>query len=84
VQACKELGYSLDKMAEMLRPGGKYDPELLALVMRKTNCSDEGRIRKMLDTQARNYIVPEFFAQRHQHNRLAITLSKQIDVYQKP
>ena len=51
-QACKELGYGLDKMAEMLRPGGRLDPELVALVMRKTNCADEGLIRRMLDAQA--------------------------------
>ena len=54
-QACKELGYGLDKLAEMLRPGGRldhWDQELVALVMRKTNCADEGLIRRMLDAQA--------------------------------
>ncbi len=46
------MGYSLDKMVEMLRPGGQYDPELVAMVMRKTNCCDGPKIRRMLDVQA--------------------------------
>jgi hypothetical protein len=54
-QACKELGYTLDKMAEFLRPGGRYPPELLALVMRKTNCADEAKIRRVLDGQVRRF-----------------------------
>ncbi len=47
------LGYSLDKMAEMLRPGGQYDPELVSMVMCKTNCSDGPKICRMFDVQVR-------------------------------
>lgn len=36
-QACAELGYTLDQVARMLRPGpGHYNEEVIRLVMRKT------------------------------------------------
>lgn len=37
-EACAALGYGLDEVAAILRPGGQYPPELLSLVMSKTRC----------------------------------------------
>jgi hypothetical protein len=68
---CKELGYGLDKMAEMLRPGGQYDPELVAMVMCKTNCSDGPKIRRMLDVQARPQLLTNHFStSTHAHTSM--------------
>ncbi|GAX74368.1 hypothetical protein CEUSTIGMA_g1817.t1 [Chlamydomonas eustigma] len=50
-EACAELGYSIDQVATMLRPGGQYAPELLALVIRKAKASDKGLVIQALDQQ---------------------------------
>ncbi len=44
-EGCKELKYSLKKIAEMLRSSEEYTKELIDLIKRKTQCDDESKIR---------------------------------------
>ncbi len=44
-QGCKELKYSLTKIAEMLRSPEGYTKELIDLIKSKTQCDDESKIR---------------------------------------
>jgi len=50
-QACVDLGYTEDDIADMLRPGGDYTEELLNRIMEITGCTDEKKIRAVLDKQ---------------------------------
>lgn len=50
-QACVKLGYSEDDIVEMLGPDGDYTDELLKEIVQITGCSDEARIRRVLDGQ---------------------------------
>ena len=49
-EACAELGYSLDRIEEILT-GGKYPSELLALVSSKSGCADLAVLVDILDSQ---------------------------------
>lgn len=56
-EACAELGYSLDEVAAMLRPGGEYHPDLLHLVMRKSGCQDKAAVVAALDPQKAPFLA---------------------------
>lgn len=49
-EACVELGYSLDKIEEILT-AGKYPQELIELVISKSGCSDVAVLKDVLDSQ---------------------------------
>ena len=50
-QACRELGYTEERVAEFLGDDGDYPDELLARIMSITSCDDVVKIRAMLDSQ---------------------------------
>jgi SpoVK/Ycf46/Vps4 family AAA+-type ATPase len=50
-QACVDLGYTEDDIADMLRPGGDYTEELLNKIVDITGCNDLQKIRAVLDKQ---------------------------------
>jgi hypothetical protein len=49
-QACQELGYDIEYIAQFLQEGG-YPQELLDKIVSITGCNDLGKIRIMLDKQ---------------------------------
>jgi len=49
-QACQELGYDIEYIAQFLEEG-EYPEELLDKIVSITACNDVGRIRSMLDQQ---------------------------------
>jgi hypothetical protein len=50
-QACVDLGYTEDGIADMLRPGVDYTDELLDWIMNITGCTDLKKIRAVLNKQ---------------------------------
>jgi hypothetical protein len=49
-QACQELGYDIEYIAQFLQEG-EYPQELLDKIVSITGCNDLGKIRSMLDKQ---------------------------------
>jgi hypothetical protein len=49
-QACQELGYDIEYIAQFLKEG-EYPQELLDKIVNITGCNDLGKIRSMLDKQ---------------------------------
>ena len=49
-QACQELGYDIEYIAQFLQEG-EYPQELLDKIVNITGCNDLGKIRSMLDKQ---------------------------------
>ena len=56
-EACVDLGYTEDDIAEMLRPGGDYTDELLDKIRELTGCNDLKKIRAVLDRQKHALLV---------------------------
>ncbi len=54
--ACSELGYSLDQLNEILKPGREYPEELLGLILSKTRSQDTVHITAMLDRQRAQFL----------------------------
>ena len=50
-QACQELGYDEEFVAEFLGEDGDYPHKLLERIMSITSCNDVAKIRRMLDKQ---------------------------------
>jgi SpoVK/Ycf46/Vps4 family AAA+-type ATPase len=55
-EACAELGYSLDKIEEILT-SGKYPPELIELVVLKSGCSDVTVLVEILNSQKASFLA---------------------------
>ncbi len=56
-EACGELGYTPNQVADMLRRGpGQYNAPVLDLVCKKSGCSDLGRIIPLLDIDRPSFL----------------------------
>lgn len=55
-EACDELGYSLDKIEEILT-SGKYPQELIELVVLKSGCSDVPVLVEILNSQKASFLA---------------------------
>ena len=58
-QACQELGYDIEYIAQFLQDG-EYPQELLDKIVNITGCNDLGKIRVMLDKQKDGVCLDDF------------------------